>query len=209
MGQEPPLLTAIRERGTGHKLDVSDLEDLYTGRPDPKLGTSLIHYMLTVHRNYIMEIKARLVKAIMKLGDKNQGWWAKLKALVEIVQIIRIYPQTTKDNSLYKNSNIMLEIAAKFARLYINESRKRVFLTIYKLAITEFEHDSGYSSVRDWWIEEIIKSILDGEWQPRPYQWPPKKWWIETPPYGGEHSIVYKIQQKRHEIKKLLEEVER
>jgi len=84
--------------------------------------------------------------------------------------------------------------------------RQPLFDHFYHLAFGTTAHDLYYGSIFDWWVEEIIKAILEDRIDPRPEGWLKSQWWKEPQPYGGQHSIIYRMLQHRQEIKKLLEE---
>jgi len=45
---------------------------------------------------------------------------------------------------------------------------------------------------------------LDGKLKPRPLGKPAPRYWDETSPYGGEHSIIHKLLMHREEIKDII-----
>ena len=200
MGKE--LLCAILEKGKTSS-EVVDFEDLYTHHSVENYGTSVIHQMLTVQRGFVIDVKAKIMYALIRFS--GESWWRKFLTLMEICRAIKIYPKPTKQNVVCANSKGMLDISDKFFDLLDMPQRRVLFEKAYQLMIVEFEHDGVYSSIRDWWIEEIVKLILEGKWQPRPKSWPLSKWWKEPAPYGGEYSIVSKLINNRKAINELLE----
>jgi len=195
---------------------MSDIEDLYTP-VDTNVKNSIINQMLFKHRNYIInKVKAPLMNALVAFG--NSSFLGRIKLITNIARLIKRYPVPTKENTNYKNTHTTLDIIDKFFLLHKIKDRDPLFRAGYRLVVDEFEHDGHYGSVRDWWIEEIIKAILAGNWLPRPEGWPLQhygtksnsysaKVWLEPEPYGGKYTIVAKMIEKRHEINKLLEEV--
>uniref|UniRef100_A0A6M3IY57 Uncharacterized protein n=1 Tax=viral metagenome TaxID=1070528 RepID=A0A6M3IY57_9ZZZZ len=200
---ETPLLDKIKERMSNFK-DISDFEDLYS--ESPKIHTnSIIHQMLVVHRNYVIEhIKLPIRHHLYTIAFGVCSWWVKLKCLLDLFRIIKKYPNPTKENTRYRNTHVTIDIVGRFNNFHNNTARDKLFNAAYPLITDEFEHDGYYAALRDWWVEEIIKEILAGRWLPRPEGWPQPKYWKEPQPYGGEHSIVYKLQRKRKEILELI-----
>jgi hypothetical protein len=175
--------------------------------------------MLLSRRNYfINQVKAPLMDALIKFPGSR--WWRKPFILFDIVKIIRLYPEVTRTNTTDKITLACLDIVERFNSYHKNWMRQLLFKQVYKLFLPEIAHDLYYNSIFNWWVEEIIKKILIGEWKERPEGWPPRgdktflknpdkypgeSWWDEPTPYGGKHSIVYKMLKHREEILKILE----
>lgn len=183
---------------------------------NPNMVTTQI--LLTKRNYFIHKVKAPLMEAIIKLG--NSRWWERAFILFDIVKLIRLYPEVTRTNTTDKNTLACLSIVEKFNSYHKNRMRQPLFEQFYKLMLPEIAHDLYYNSIFSWWVEEIIKKILAGEWEPRPEDWPPcgdktfmknpdkypgESWWDEPTPYGGKYSIVYKMREHREEILKILE----
>ena len=135
----------------------------------------------------------------------------KAKTLKEVFSTImtsakRMPAEVTKKNSQMPNTHVLFDIEEKFFEYERNGSRKELYRAIFKIYKSEVEHDTDYSFRGEWLLEEQIKAILDNRWEPRPEGTPHNDFWKEPEPYGGKHSIVYKMQQKREEILKLLKE---
>lgn len=179
---------------------TSDLDALYTEKPRENIA----NYMLLFRRNYIINVKANILNAIIAFAS-CPSWWGKVKATLRGVTSILELPDLTEENSITQNSRIELRIIDKFFSYLNMPNRHPLFKVLSKLYVVVCGHDGAYSSIKDYLIEEIIKVILSGEWKPRPSGWPLEKWWNEAPPYGGKQSIVYKLQQHRNEINAILE----
>lgn len=186
--------------------DTTQLIPLYTDRDSAKRGRTLIQQVLVFHRGYFMSIKERMLKRIVSLGEGKQRLWRRFLSFVEVIRLVKAYPDLTYENTLNTNTHTMMGITERFLKYEDNPGREPLFRAIFKLAMAKFEYDNYYASRRDFIIEEIIIAILNGEWEPRPVNWPDPKWWHEPLPFGGEHSIVYKMKEHRHEILELLKE---
>ena len=90
----------------------------------------------------------------------------------------------TKFKSLLKDVIILYEL----------EPSKEELVAECKIVLFEVEHDVFYRDPFNWFIEEIIKAILRGDWEERTNGHPI---WNETEPYGGKYSIIRTLQNKR------------
>ena len=189
--------------------DIEDIKDLYS-KP---INISITQDILVNRRQYfIKKVKAPLLNNILSI--KRGHWWNKLRAFISAFSLIEKYPAPTKGNISETNTLVCLDIAEKFNKYYNNWMRKPLFNVVYRLFFGTTAHDLHYASVRDWWAEEIVKAILAGKWQLRQEGWPEKHYtqnptvielWTEPEPYGGKHSIIFKIREKRKEILELLD----
>ena len=153
-------------------------------------------------RKYFQRVKEKLLKIALGLG---KGSWIKnFIALVVAVNLVRKYPKLLRKNIGNKNTLAFLDIVDKFNAYHKNSMRQPLFDHFYHLAFATTAHDKYYGSLLDWWIEEIIKAILDGKIEPRPEGWLKPQWWKEPSPYGGKYTIIYKMLEHRDELKKLL-----
>jgi hypothetical protein len=158
--------------------------------------------ILVNHRKYFVELKAKTMATLDKLAKSK--WYQKIFYAYALLKLIKLYPEPTKNNTVGTCTHTCLDIIEKFWKYEKNPGRAILFKAIYRLALDIFEHDLYYEDRRDWWIEEIVKAILDSKWKPREHWEEGKKWWTEPEPYGGKHSIVYKMWEHRDEIKKIL-----
>ena len=115
-----------------------------------------------------------MASSIIKLS-KVSSCWDKLKLVIEILRLIRLFSTATKENTSDNNTHAMIEIEDEFFKLHTNKGREKLFKAIYKLARGIFGHDGYYSTMRDWWVERIIIKILEGKWVPRQEGWPLSK----------------------------------
>ena len=171
-------------------------------KPTPLPRIQLFTRLMLGHpwRDYVINfVKDPLRRAIIKA-----------KTLSEIFRTLktsakRIPVEITRRNCKMPNTHVLFDIEDKFFEYEKNGSRIPLYRAAFKIYKSEVEHDTDYSFRGEWLLEEQIKTILDGRWKPRPEGAPHHSKWKEPEPYGGKHSIIYKLQQKREEIKKLLE----
>lgn len=68
----------------------------------------------------------------------------------------------------------------------------------------EFESDSLYRDPMLMMLESVIEDILDNKFPARGEDMPSRIYWEEPTPYGGKHTIIYKLIQHRVKINDLL-----
>ena len=166
----------------------------------PRMRSQMFEHLMIGYpfRDYVAKfIKEPLMLAI-----------TKAKTLSEIITTLktsarRIPIALTRNNC--KNSNVLalFDIEAKFFKYEVNDAREDMFRSAFKMYKSVKASDPYYDNRDEWLLEQKILKILEGKWQPRK-EGNPWHNWNEPKPYGGEHSIVYKMQQHREEIKKLL-----
>lgn len=170
----------------------------------PETDVPLAHRMLSFPlRKYVMtKIKAPLQKAI-----ENS------KHLIELAPVLlksasrlkSTFGDVTARNTNYPNTHCLIEHKARFLSHETCQGRVKMMAAAYTIGIAEVEHDKHYRERFDVEIEWIVEDILAGKWEPR-YEGCPSKDWNEPEPYGGKHSIIYKIIVHREEILKILGE---
>jgi len=172
-------------------------------KPSPLPRIQLFTRLMLGHpwREYVIQfVKDPLRLAIIKAKSISDIFGTLLTSAK------RIPAEITKENCKMPNTHVLFDIEDKFFEYEKNGSRKALYRAAFKIYKAEVEHDTDYSFRGEWLLEEQIKAILDGRWRPRPEGAPHHKLWKEPEPYGGKHSIVYKLQAHAEEIKKLLEE---
>jgi len=183
--------------------DVSELDDLYE-RLDPDKDISFIHRMLVTNRNYIIRKVKEPLRSSVEEINSNISWYRKIFALFKLALSVFRYPQVTKGNARKQNTQVLLHIIDKFFEFENNKLREPFFRAFFKVLAGQNENDNYYGSRLCWWLEELIKSVLNGQWAARPEFYPGPEQWDEPQPYGGENTIIYKLQQHRHEIIELI-----
>ena len=198
-------LVARLEAATG----IIDLEAL---RSEPTLSPEhlLSHQMLTKYRTHVIKTFKDPLRKFLTFG-KNLSVSKILKVMAIVA---KRFPAPTKRNTAFANTHLFLDLVTKYMTYENNPPRSSMLEPGFKIAIAEYEHDPYYRDRADWGIEEIVKAVLDGRLRPRLLGHPipnadnpnsPLKHWNEPAPYGGKHSIVYKIQNHRKEILAILE----
>ena len=134
---------------------------------------SVSRYMLKTARGFIIEHKMVFQMAI--------------------VAFAKVLPEPTLENTGWGNTPILLRIRDKFAHYHQNDGKKALMLAAWKIFINEMEHDPYYRSLFQWVLEEIVESIMDGEWRPRNFaETPPQRFWAEPRPYGDYNGRKFK-----------------
>ncbi len=163
--------------------------------PDIKIEESkhsLAHRMLVGPlRDYVIEsLKKPLVNVIILVGQRYRAKFGEI----------------TKDTVTFENTKVLIDFWDKFFEYDDDASRTKMFHALRDISVAESEHDFHYVFRFGFLIEAIIKAILEGRWQPRPEGCPISTYWREPKPYGGKHSIIWKMWKHREEILKILEE---
>lgn len=114
----------------------------------------LIKEMLLEKRQYIIDkVKAPLMNAIVKLAMR--------------------YPEPTKDNTVFKNTHIRIEVMEEFFKNFNNDGRKPLVKAAFRILIAECEHDGFYEFIHDWYITELLRR----GWQPNRRGFPMYRYW--------------------------------
>uniref|UniRef100_A0A6M3JZS2 Uncharacterized protein n=1 Tax=viral metagenome TaxID=1070528 RepID=A0A6M3JZS2_9ZZZZ len=135
------------------------------------------------------------------LGSPLRNFFiSKVKAPLQkvLIMVAKRIPEITKQNTTYTNTHILIDIIEKFTRC--NTVKPPMFDAAFKVLLLEIEHDKAYRDVFNWFIEEIIKSILRHEWQPPLEGSPEHRFWhgdeVETL-RGGKYSIISILKDKK------------
>ncbi len=114
-----------------------------------------------------------------------RGFVIEHKGIFEkaIIAYANILPEPTKENTLEPNSHILIDKEEGFFKYYNNSSKTPLFKALWKVGICEYEHDPHYRHIGDWFVEELVESVLEGKWKPRPNRHP-SGGWNEPHPYG-------------------------
>ena len=116
------------------------------GKMPPKMIPGLLYrwMLLGPKRQYVIDkIKRPLIKAIVTLASR--------------------FPEPTMDNTIIRNTAILLNIRDKFFEHEDNPGRDALFRAIWRMFVVEYEHDTYYRYRIDWILEELNKS----NWEPR------------------------------------------
>ena len=135
------------------------------------------------------------------LGSPLRNFFiSKVKAplMKVLIMVAKRIPEITKQNTTYANTHILIDIIEKLTRC--NTVKPPMFDAAFKVLLLEIEHDKAYRDIFNWFIEEIIKSILRGEWQPPLEGSPEHRFWhgdgVEVK-RGGKYSIISILKDKK------------
>ncbi len=112
-----------------------------------------------------------------------------------IVMVANRLPPITRENTRFKNTHTLMGIFDKFLELENNPGREDMFRAAFKLFLMEIEHDIYYRDRFNWFLEEIVKAILRGDWEERTNGQPSAPNWKETGQYGGKYSVLRHLKE--------------
>lgn len=125
-------------------------------------------------RQYFIEkVKAPLQKAIEKLGSRANSYWVRLLVVFEILRLIRKYPEPTRENTVFNNSHIYIDIANDFKKWHRNPGRQALIDAGLRLLIDTVEHDGYY----DFLFSVFISECLRRGWKPEERGFPMWRYW--------------------------------
>ena len=101
-----------------------------------------------------------------------------------IIAYASILPEPTKENCIYPNTHILLDIRDEYFKYADNPTKDKLERAVWKIFITEYEHDHYYGDRISFGIEKAANS----EWKPRSVGHP-VLYWNEPEPYGGGYLI--------------------
>ena len=86
-------------------------------------------------------------------------------------------PEPTKDNTRWKNSDILVELRDKFFELDNLPNRDKALRAIWNFVIILYDYDPIYQQRMDWLVEQFFKRYKD--WEPREPRRPRPPDWRE------------------------------
>jgi len=140
----------------------------------------------------IYHLKAPLV-ALLGRSLNPMGFIDKIRmvyGLLKLIKAIDKFPDPTKENTVFRNVKVLIDIEQQFIKYYKLPTRMKALLALIKWGIICCDHDSHYASIADWWIEQIMRR----GWERRPAQHPSPDYWNEPEPYGGFHPLSDEIE---------------
>ena len=152
-------------------------------------------------RGYVIKkVKAPLQRAI-----ENAKRVAEVAPVLvaSTTKLRKVFGNLTKDKMMHPNTLCLIKHKEKFLNYETCHHSLKFEGAAYDIIIAENEHDPEYRHRFDFEIEQIVEDILTGKWKPRPMGCPVRNW-NEPAPYGGKYSIIYKLQEHRGEILKLI-----
>jgi hypothetical protein len=167
-----PVLQAMRDGASS-----LDFTQYYDTSKDYQMPLSHVILASPLRRFFIRKVKDPLRKVI--------------------VMVARRVPEISKKNTTYIGTHVLIDIFDKFWEHERNPGdRAAMFHAAFKMFLLEIEHDKYYRDRFNWFLEEIIKSILRGEWQPR-MEGEPSQYWREDGKFGGKYSVISVLQNKK------------
>lgn len=167
-----PILRAFRDGASSIDLNR------YYNPQEGKQQMPIDHIVLAspLRQFFIRKVKAPLMKVIIMVAKR--------------------VPEITKGNTTNVNTHILIDIFEDFFKHEGNSSREKMFRAAFKIFLLEIEHDRYYRDRFNWFIEEIIKSILRHEWQPA-IEGNPRDWLKASLNRGGKYSIISILKDKK------------
>ncbi len=130
---------------------------------------NLQHWMLRTMRGYIIRHKDIFKTAII----------AYAKAL----------PDPDKMECDYVNTPILKRERDKFMGfLNLKGQEHDLYEAFWKIVICEMVHDPDHRALLEFMLEEIVESIMDGEWKPREVGMPGPRVWGEPRTAEGNYG---------------------
>jgi hypothetical protein len=138
------------------------------------------------------------------LGFPFRHYFIRVKEelMLGIINSSKKYPKSTKYNTDDMVTHAILDAGESI--LSRAKVRKNLIEAAIRIGAGETAHDRFYRGLFQVFLEEMVKKLLDGKLDTRELGEPSKEFWYEEMPYGGEHSILYQIMDRREEIKELL-----
>ena len=141
--------------------------EIYTLNPSFLISTWAL---LTSMRQYVIdEIKAPLQKAI-------EGAKTLFDISKELLSSVKKIPLITKKNTCFINTHILLDKRDLFLKYHYNPNRGKLIESAINMDIFEYEHDSYYAWIQDWWLIELAMDLAKGDWKPRFTKFPGTTW---------------------------------
>ena len=138
----------------------------------------LSRYLLQEQRQFVIDkVKKPIVKALIILAS-------------------RIKKEPTKQNTHKPTTHVWLDMCAWFFEHENNPGRRPLFKAIWKIFISENEHDDYYEHHIQLVLEKWLEAVLEGKWPPRDLDYRLGHWKEEEPGKG------YQFIKERYELAK-------
>lgn len=174
----------------------------------------IIKDMLYHRRQYIIDVKAVLLENIEKFGSGAGHWWDRLLMLVQMVRLIRKYPVPTKENTIFQNTHIYLDVQADFRKWHKNRGRQLLIDVGIRLLADECEHDGYYAFLYETFV---VECLMRG-WRPEHRGFPMYRYWtgpLSTDNFNESNKeffdkrieeVLKEVVQDRDQLEKLRRE---
>jgi hypothetical protein len=136
---------------------------------------NLQHWMLRTARQHIIEQK-----------------WAFEGAIIAFAKAL---PDPDQMECNYANVPVLKRIRDKFMG-YLRVKHD-LYWAFWRIVIDEMDHDPDHRAMLEFILEEVIESVMEGEWKPREVGWPGPTIWGEPRTanegnYGGFRGRRFK-----------------
>lgn len=105
----------------------------------------LTDWMLKEHGEYVVKVKACLLKAIITLCLR--------------------YPQPTEQNCNKPNTHFILDLEKRFFGHYTCPQRIELYRALFRLWADEYEHDDSHAKNFDYLLGELHQAILERKYK--------------------------------------------
>jgi len=146
---------------------------------------------ILIHRRgfFIRNVKAPLVKNLVKFASNKTSWIGSIFALIGIIKLCKKYPEPKKENTVKPNTHALIDIWDEFFEYEVNNPHTdALFRALRRLSLGEYEHDPYYANRIDWFIEKLAEKYLSGEWKPRE-AYAPTGFWREPSVLEGQRQL--------------------
>jgi len=135
-------------------------------------------------------LQYRMLKTIRGFIIEHKGIFEKA-----IIAYANALPDPDTHECIHPNVPILKRIRDKFMG-YLRVKRD-LYAAAWKIIIDEYEHDPDHRAFAEFILEEIVESMMAGEWKPREVGWPGHTCWGEPRTetegnYGGYHGRKFR-----------------
>lgn len=117
-------------------------------------------------RVYFMDkVKNPLKKALDSLTNSDKGLLTRIIALIQVVRMVRRYPEPTKENTVNPNSHVLIDIWDTFLKNEKLGISRQIWGALKKITVCEYEHDPYYKERMDTFLMLLFGKYLSGEWE--------------------------------------------
>ena len=154
-----------------------------TGRQPKQIGYTTIYTRGLVNKR-ILKIKAPFWAAIHTLTTDSNAV-EKIHAAIKLLKLvpeIRELPLPTKENTRWRNTDVLIDLRDRFFEFENNGNREPVFRAVWDFLIILYDYDPYYQeridAIFDWWLGYWQQGL----WEPREPNRPKPPVWREFDP---------------------------
>lgn len=142
------------------------------------LNVSSITYeiLVTKRQYYIDRVKDPFRNALVNVTSRGRLLGKILlfwDILVIVISVFR-YPEPTRENAEKKITHVLFDIWDEFEKW--NRARIPLYKAARKITLCVAESDTSYSQRMTWFLRELSKRHMKGEWPPLPPYCPSEAW---------------------------------